>query len=116
IKERKDVFESTENDFSATCEQNELLKDQLLEAKLKHEIKCYVLLSHECVNNNVQDEIKKIQRDSTEIQMGLKAASTVRGPLNNDSSFKNSALSITKKSSKRVEVSDRTNNKSNVTS
>ncbi|GKC38327.1 hypothetical protein Tco_1050711 [Tanacetum coccineum] len=51
----------------ATWKQNELLNDQLLEAKLKHEIKCYVLLSHECVNNNVQDEIKKIQRDSVEI-------------------------------------------------
>ncbi|GKA03690.1 retrovirus-related pol polyprotein from transposon TNT 1-94 [Tanacetum coccineum] len=39
-------------------------KNQLLEAKLKHEIECCVLLSHECVNNNVQDEIEKIQRDS----------------------------------------------------
>ncbi|GJU39839.1 hypothetical protein Tco_1192796 [Tanacetum coccineum] len=51
-----------------TWKQNELLKDQLLEAKLKHEIECCVLLSHECVNNNVQDEIEKIQRDSIEIQ------------------------------------------------
>ncbi|GJT21266.1 hypothetical protein Tco_0891203 [Tanacetum coccineum] len=56
------------SDLSATWKQNELLNDQLLEAKLKHEIKCYVLFSHECVNNNVQDEIKKIQRDSIEIQ------------------------------------------------
>ncbi|GKB59534.1 integrase, catalytic region, zinc finger, CCHC-type containing protein [Tanacetum coccineum] len=48
-----------------------ILKDQLLEAKLKHEIECCVLLSHECVNNNVQDEIEKIQRDSIEIQEGM---------------------------------------------
>ncbi|GJW77724.1 hypothetical protein Tco_0139406 [Tanacetum coccineum] len=51
--------------------QNEHLNDQLLEAKLKHEIECCVLLSHERVNNNVQDKIEKIQRDSTEIQKGM---------------------------------------------
>ncbi|GKB34049.1 hypothetical protein Tco_0878991 [Tanacetum coccineum] len=43
----------------------------ILEAKLKNEIECCVLLSHECVNNNVQDEIEKIQRDSIEIQEGM---------------------------------------------
>ncbi|GJS62459.1 hypothetical protein Tco_0657243 [Tanacetum coccineum] len=68
IKEMKDVFESTEIDLNATWKQNELLNDQLLEAKLKHEIEYCVLLSHECVNNPVQDEIKKIQRGSIEIQ------------------------------------------------
>ncbi|GKC15756.1 integrase, catalytic region, zinc finger, CCHC-type containing protein [Tanacetum coccineum] len=68
IKEMKDVFDSTENDLNTTWNQKELLKDQLLEEKLKHEIECCVLLSHECVNNNVQDEIEKIQRDSIEIQ------------------------------------------------
>ncbi|GKB10402.1 hypothetical protein Tco_0844325, partial [Tanacetum coccineum] len=67
----KDVFVSTENDLSETWKQNELLKDQLLEAKLKHKIKCCVLLSHECVDNNMQDEIEKIQRDSIEIQEGM---------------------------------------------
>ncbi|GJT42054.1 hypothetical protein Tco_0941919 [Tanacetum coccineum] len=71
IKEMKDVFDSTESDLSATWKQNELLNDQLLEAKLKHEIECCLLLSHECVNNNVQDEIEKIQRDSIEIQEGM---------------------------------------------
>nr|GEY51417.1 hypothetical protein [Tanacetum cinerariifolium] len=40
IKEIKDVFDSTENDLSDTWKQNELLKDQLLKAKLKHEIEC----------------------------------------------------------------------------
>ncbi|GJZ49218.1 retrovirus-related pol polyprotein from transposon TNT 1-94 [Tanacetum coccineum] len=38
IKEMKDVFESTKNDLSETWKQNELLKDQLLEANLKHEL------------------------------------------------------------------------------
>ncbi|GJR52140.1 integrase, catalytic region, zinc finger, CCHC-type containing protein [Tanacetum coccineum] len=67
----KDVFESTENDLSKTWKQNELLKYQLLEAKHKHEIECCMLLSYECVNNKVQDEIEKIQRDSIEIQEGM---------------------------------------------
>ncbi|GJX78125.1 integrase, catalytic region, zinc finger, CCHC-type containing protein [Tanacetum coccineum] len=163
IKEMKDVFESTKNELSATWEQNEFLNNQLLEAKLKYEIECCVLLCHECVNNIVQDEIEKIQRDSIEIQegmqkrinilendhvnqktyayaevhaqnqdllitiselkvklknveKGLKVASSVRGPLNKDSSFKNSALSNTMKSPERVEASDRKNKKPNVAS
>ncbi|GJY31410.1 retrovirus-related pol polyprotein from transposon TNT 1-94 [Tanacetum coccineum] len=66
-----DVFESTENDLCETWKQNELLKYQLLEATLKHEIECCVLLSHKCVNNNMQDEIEKVQRDSIEIQEGM---------------------------------------------
>ncbi|GJZ12938.1 hypothetical protein Tco_0548168 [Tanacetum coccineum] len=62
-----------ENHFKTfeTWKQNELLKDQLLEANLKHEIECCVLLSHECVENKMQDEIEKIQRDSIEIQEGM---------------------------------------------
>ncbi|GKC31920.1 hypothetical protein Tco_1039214 [Tanacetum coccineum] len=83
----KDVFDSTESDLGATWKQN----DQLLEAKLKHEIECCVLLR-------------------------LQAASSVRGPSNRDSSFKNNALSNTKKSSERVEASDSTNKKLNVAS
>ncbi|GKC22012.1 hypothetical protein Tco_1024162 [Tanacetum coccineum] len=71
IKVMKDVFDSTESALSATWKQNELLNDQLLEAKIKHEIECCVMLSHECVNNNLQDEIKKIQRDSIKNQEGM---------------------------------------------
>ncbi|GJY22251.1 integrase, catalytic region, zinc finger, CCHC-type containing protein [Tanacetum coccineum] len=109
----KDVFESTESNLCETWKQNELLKDQLLEATLKHEIECCVLMSHECVNNNMQDEIEKVQRDSIEIEEGMKkrlsATSSVRRPSNRDSSFKNSVVSNTKNSSKKVEVSDKTN-------
>ncbi|GJV68999.1 retrovirus-related pol polyprotein from transposon TNT 1-94 [Tanacetum coccineum] len=176
----KDVFESTESDLCETWKQNELLKDQLLEATLKHEIECCVLLSHECVDNNMQDEIEKVQRDSIEIQDGMQkwinilendvqrcqkqsldfelqlqhekekrkcessmknvcetswiskmenlesenlslelrvhATSSVRRPSNRDSSFKNSVVSNTKNSSKKVEVSDRTNKKPDVAS
>ncbi|GKB58123.1 hypothetical protein Tco_0914309 [Tanacetum coccineum] len=66
IKEMKDGSDSTKNDLSETWKQNQLLKDQLLEENLKHEIECCVLLSHECVDNNMQDEIEKVQRDSIE--------------------------------------------------
>ncbi|GJZ05891.1 reverse transcriptase domain, reverse transcriptase zinc-binding domain protein [Tanacetum coccineum] len=67
----KDVFEATKSDLCKTWKQNELLKDQLLETNLKHEIECCVLLSHECVDNNIKDEIEKVQRDSIEIQEGM---------------------------------------------
>nr|GEX16167.1 putative reverse transcriptase domain-containing protein [Tanacetum cinerariifolium] len=40
---------------------------------LSEEIKPYVLLSHECVNNNVQDKTEKIQKDSIEIQEEVRA-------------------------------------------
>ncbi|GJR69695.1 putative ribonuclease H-like domain-containing protein [Tanacetum coccineum] len=48
--------------------------------------------------------------------IGLKAASSVRRPLNRDSPFKYSVLSNTKKSSEKVEVSVRTNKKTYVAS
>ncbi|GKB38732.1 hypothetical protein Tco_0883674 [Tanacetum coccineum] len=67
----KDVFYSSKSDLSEIWKQNELLKDQLLEATLKREIECCVLLNHECVENNIQDEIQKVQRDSIEIQEGM---------------------------------------------
>ncbi|GKA69721.1 hypothetical protein Tco_0775785 [Tanacetum coccineum] len=46
----------------------------------------------------------------------LRAISSVRRPLNRDSSFKNNVLSNAKNSSKKVEVFDRSNNKSDVAS
>ncbi|GKB64198.1 hypothetical protein Tco_0920384 [Tanacetum coccineum] len=57
IKEMKDVFESTESDSCETWKQNKLLKDQLL--------------SYECVDKNMHDEIEKVQRDSIKIQDGM---------------------------------------------
>ncbi|GJQ94322.1 hypothetical protein Tco_0005461 [Tanacetum coccineum] len=45
---------------------------------------------------------------------GLRATSSVRIPSNRDSLFKNSVLSNTKNSSEKVEVSDRSNKKSDV--
>ncbi|GKB03837.1 hypothetical protein Tco_0831980 [Tanacetum coccineum] len=39
VKEMKDVFVSVENDLDETFKQNELLKDQLLEASLAEDVK-----------------------------------------------------------------------------
>ncbi|GJZ89014.1 hypothetical protein Tco_0660796 [Tanacetum coccineum] len=68
IKEMMDVFESMESDLNATWKQNEILNDQLSDAKLKHEIECCVLMSHECVDNNLKDEMENLKRESFEIQ------------------------------------------------
>ncbi|GJR10496.1 hypothetical protein Tco_0793148 [Tanacetum coccineum] len=45
IKEMKDVFESTESELNELEKQNELLKDQLLEASLAEDIKNLVITS-----------------------------------------------------------------------
>ncbi|GJT51838.1 hypothetical protein Tco_0977995 [Tanacetum coccineum] len=73
IKEMKDVFESTESELCEIKKQNNFLKDQLLEASLKHEVEISVLLNHECVDNSLHAEIEQIKKNSIEIQEGLQA-------------------------------------------
>ncbi|GJW74245.1 hypothetical protein Tco_0133615 [Tanacetum coccineum] len=69
----KDVFESTKSELHALEKQNELLKDQLLEASLKHDVEMCVLLNHECVDKVLNDEIEQVKKKSFEIQEGLQA-------------------------------------------
>ncbi|GKB74182.1 retrovirus-related pol polyprotein from transposon TNT 1-94 [Tanacetum coccineum] len=57
------------------------------------------------IDNNMQDEIERSQRDSIEIQEGLRSISSVRRSSHKDSSFKNSVLFSTKNSLEKVEVS-----------
>nr|GFA03055.1 integrase, catalytic region, zinc finger, CCHC-type, peptidase aspartic, catalytic [Tanacetum cinerariifolium] len=73
IKEMKDVFESTESELCELHKQNDFLKDQLLEASLKHQVELSVLLNHECVDNSLHAEIEQIKWKSIEIQKGLQA-------------------------------------------
>ncbi|GJW72383.1 hypothetical protein Tco_0129300 [Tanacetum coccineum] len=73
IKEMKDVFESTESKLCEIKKQNDFLKDQLLEAPLRHEVEISVLLNHECVDNSLHAEIEQIKKNSIEIQEGLQA-------------------------------------------
>ncbi|GJW81463.1 integrase, catalytic region, zinc finger, CCHC-type containing protein [Tanacetum coccineum] len=73
IKEMKDVFDTTESDLCEIKKQNEFLKDQLLEAIIKHEVEISVLIGHECVDNSLHAKIEQIQRNSIEIQEGMQA-------------------------------------------
>ncbi|GJS17845.1 integrase, catalytic region, zinc finger, CCHC-type containing protein [Tanacetum coccineum] len=116
IKEIKDVFDSTESAFNATWKDNELLNDQLLEEKIKHEI-------HEKERRKFESSLKTVcetswisKMEKLENENGLSAVSSVRRPLNKDSPLKNSVLSNTKKSSEKVEVSLRSNKKTYVKS
>ncbi|GJT19109.1 retrovirus-related pol polyprotein from transposon TNT 1-94 [Tanacetum coccineum] len=73
IKEMKDAFEQNDVYLDEIERQNDLLKDQLLEASLKHDIELCVLLNHECVDKSLHDELEKVKKKSLEIQEGLKA-------------------------------------------
>ncbi|GKE93733.1 hypothetical protein Tco_1574828 [Tanacetum coccineum] len=73
IKEMKDAFEQNDVYLDKIERQNDLLKDQLLEASLKHEIELCVLLNHKCVDKSVHDELEQVKKKSLEIQEGLKA-------------------------------------------
>ncbi|GJQ94537.1 integrase, catalytic region, zinc finger, CCHC-type containing protein [Tanacetum coccineum] len=73
IKEMKDVFESTESELDELEKQNDLLKDQLLEASLKHDVELCVLLNHECIDKILNAELQQVKKKSFEIQEGLQA-------------------------------------------
>ncbi|GJW41530.1 retrovirus-related pol polyprotein from transposon TNT 1-94 [Tanacetum coccineum] len=73
IKEMKDAFEQNDVYLDEIERQNDLLKDQLLEASLKHDIELCVLLNHECVDKSLHDELEQVKKKSLEIQEGLKA-------------------------------------------
>ncbi|GJR20603.1 retrovirus-related pol polyprotein from transposon TNT 1-94 [Tanacetum coccineum] len=55
------------------CKQNDLLKDQLLEASLKHDVELCVLLNHECIDKILNAELQQVKKKSFEIQEGLQA-------------------------------------------
>ncbi|GJY08749.1 hypothetical protein Tco_0375803 [Tanacetum coccineum] len=61
IKEMKDVFESTESELDELEKQNDLLKDQLLEASLKHDVELIKILAKDvqrCENQSVDFQLK----------------------------------------------------------
>ncbi|GKB55403.1 integrase, catalytic region, zinc finger, CCHC-type containing protein [Tanacetum coccineum] len=64
IKEMKDVFEKNDVYLDEIERQNDLLKDQLLEVSLKHDIELCVLLSHECVDESLRYELETIQKET----------------------------------------------------
>ncbi|GJW18422.1 hypothetical protein Tco_0025858 [Tanacetum coccineum] len=69
----KNVFESTERELDELEKQNDLLKDQLLEESLKHDVELCVLLNHECVDKFLSDELDQVKKKSFEIKEGLQS-------------------------------------------
>ncbi|GJQ93204.1 hypothetical protein Tco_0004343 [Tanacetum coccineum] len=93
VKEMKDVFVSVENDLDETFKQNELLKDQLLEASLAEDIKNLVITS--CVeirNKDLHVETERISKESKDVSNESKTADTVS----------NDAFEVTQELSKRI--------------
>ncbi|GJS05556.1 hypothetical protein Tco_0322064 [Tanacetum coccineum] len=73
IKEMKDAFEQNDIYLDEIEKQTDFLKDQLLEASLKHDVELCVLLNHECVDKILNDELEQFKKKSFEIQEGLQA-------------------------------------------
>ncbi|GJT86323.1 hypothetical protein Tco_1068040 [Tanacetum coccineum] len=93
IKEMKDVFESTKSELNELEKQNELLKDQLLEASLAEDIKNLIKTS--CVeirNKDLHDEIERISKESKDVSHESKTPNTVC----------NDAFGVTQELSKRI--------------
>ncbi|GJX86151.1 hypothetical protein Tco_0336925 [Tanacetum coccineum] len=78
IKEMKDAFEQNDVYLDEIENQNNLLKDQLLEASLTEDIKNLVITS--CVeirNKDLHDEIERISKESKDVSNESKTADTV---------------------------------------
>ncbi|GJY34860.1 hypothetical protein Tco_0419329 [Tanacetum coccineum] len=89
----KDVFESTKSELNELEKQNELLKDQLLEASSAEDIKNLVITS--CVkirNKDLHDEIDRISKESKDVSNESKTTDTVC----------NDAFEVTQELSKRI--------------
>ncbi|GKA21558.1 hypothetical protein Tco_0701547 [Tanacetum coccineum] len=65
IKEMKEVFDSTESAINATWKHNESLNDQLLEAKIKHEIGMQKWI------NILEKDVQRFQKQSLDFKLQL---------------------------------------------
>ncbi|GJW63384.1 hypothetical protein Tco_0115268 [Tanacetum coccineum] len=93
LNEMENVLKNLENDLDETFKQNELLKDQLLEASLAEDIKNLVITS--CVeirNKDLHDETERISKESKDVSNESKTADTVC----------NDAFEVTQELSKRI--------------
>ncbi|GJU81039.1 retrovirus-related pol polyprotein from transposon TNT 1-94 [Tanacetum coccineum] len=123
IKRNEDALSKMSVYLDEIERQNDLLKDQLLEASLKHDIELCVLLNHECVDKSLHDELEQVKKKSLEIQEGLKArikilekdvqkmnaTSSVKRPKSRDSHVKTSVLDVSKNEAKKEAVYVRKN-------
>ncbi|GKE11365.1 hypothetical protein Tco_1414916 [Tanacetum coccineum] len=111
-----------ESSLRTVCETSwiskmEKLENENVSLEFKHvNQKTYAYAEVRAKNQDLLITIYELKTKLKNVEKGLKAALSVRRPSNRDSSFKNSVLSNTKKSSKKVEVFDRTNKKTDVAS
>ncbi|GJV87519.1 retrovirus-related pol polyprotein from transposon TNT 1-94 [Tanacetum coccineum] len=105
------VFDSMESNLDETLIQNEILRDRFLEATLTQDVEKCVLMCSDSMNDNLNNEIEKVKRESIDVQENF-----VRRPPSRSSSSKNSVLPNTKNQSEVIKVHVRTNKKTNVTS
>ncbi|GJZ97481.1 hypothetical protein Tco_0669934 [Tanacetum coccineum] len=116
IKERENVkleYQKLFDSIKKTRTQTQREINELIEHVNQ---KTYANAEVRTQNQDLLITISELQAKLKNVVKGLKAASSVRGPSNRDSSFKNSVLANTKKSSEKVEVSDMTNQKPDVVS
>ncbi|GJX46106.1 reverse transcriptase domain-containing protein [Tanacetum coccineum] len=93
VKEMKDIFVLVENDLDKTFKQNELLKDQLLEASLAKDVKNLIITScMEIRNTDLHDETERFSHESKDVSNESKTANTVC----------NDAFEVTQELSKRI--------------
>ncbi|GJU77542.1 hypothetical protein Tco_1274612 [Tanacetum coccineum] len=65
------VFELMESDLNERLKQNEILEDRLLEVTPNYDVERYVLMCSDSKNDNLNDEIEKVKRESIDIQENL---------------------------------------------
>ncbi|GJX38666.1 retrovirus-related pol polyprotein from transposon TNT 1-94 [Tanacetum coccineum] len=69
----KELDKIKERELDEIEKQNDLLKYQLLEASLKHDVKPCVLLNNKCVDKILSDELDQVKKKSFEIQESLRS-------------------------------------------
>ncbi|GJQ99649.1 hypothetical protein Tco_0522634 [Tanacetum coccineum] len=71
VRDMMNVFDSMESDLDATLRKSKILKGRLLEATLTHDVERCVLTYSDSMNNNLNDEIEKVKRESIDVQENL---------------------------------------------
>ncbi|GJX85187.1 hypothetical protein Tco_0335961 [Tanacetum coccineum] len=107
IKEMKDAFEQNDVYLDEIENQNDLLKDQLLEASLTEDIKNLVITS--CVeirNKDLHDEIERIQKETKDVSK-MKSKSVITRVKTVDTALGNEAFKSNKLSKRIVEFGKR---------
>nr|GEV54458.1 retrovirus-related Pol polyprotein from transposon TNT 1-94 [Tanacetum cinerariifolium] len=113
VKYDNNVQESYELEQLDRNEYKEAKKQRITQTILKRKMSENEDKYHDIV---LDLEARAKKNEDVVLKIGLRAASSVRRPSNRDLSFKNSVLANTKKSSEKVEVSDRIDKKPDVVS